>query len=133
MIESLNELFARILEEHSPSEVAVFKAVGSELITNGLNKHHKSGRALTEYDFALDLDSGLLLLHLLAGTLSLVEIYAVGKRLKYEKSQQAEIQATWEEFLIKNGVPRFLAKQIQARYGVELFRIIVSHQEKEDA
>jgi len=129
MNETLNALITNILEEHAPSEVGLFKTVGKDLIANSRTRPRRAGSELAESTFAPDLESGVLMLHLVAGTLSLVEIYTASRRRRSEKLLEGEVQSAWEEFLIKRGVPPFLAHQIQVRYGKELFRILNSDRE----
>src|SRR6267154_4591608 len=122
MVEALHQLIGTILREHSPEEVPVFDSLGLELLRTGLKKNSDSD--ITESTFAPDLDSGLLMLHLLAGTLSMIEIYYSGRRIREEAKHQKEFQRLWEECLIKRGVPPEVARLIPVHYGAELFRII---------
>jgi len=128
MVEALHKLMGTILREHSPQEVPAFDSIGLELLEDRLKKNRKSD--ITESTFAPDLESGLLMLHLLGGTLSLIEIYRSSRRMREEAKHQEELQRLWEECLVKRGVPPHLAHLIAFRNGADLTLILESNEQE---
>jgi hypothetical protein len=124
LTEALFELVRRILEEHSPQECAAFSTIGRDLIAGRLEKPSSGGKDPSQYGIAPELEAGLLMVHLVAGTLSLLEAYISVRRIREEAPYRAELQRSWEECLINNNVPPSIARLIPVHHTEELLRII---------
>jgi hypothetical protein len=126
MVETLFLLLQDVVENHFPAEASAFEVVGRDLIRSQLsNRDDDSKEDPSAYGFAQELDTGLLIVHLVAGTLSLIEVYLAASRLRTEKQELAELQKLWETYLVRNNIPPTLASWIPARHAADLLRVII--------
>ena len=133
MIEEVHQLIYGILKDHSPQDCEVFTMVGREMITAHLERHrqrqHDDPR---QFAFATGVDTGLLMVHLVEGTLAVLKCYISLHRIKEDATFRAELQHAYEEYLIKHNVPPTLAHLAAQQSVTELMRIIIAEISRHD-
>lgn len=124
---SLTELIGGILQQEAPEEAGAFQIVGEAVVADLLVGKRPSRVDDGGFDFGA-LEGGLLVLNLVAGTLSVIEIVSVRSKLKMEKEATTHIKKIWQSALIENGLNKELAERIPIKFGSELERIIGEYQ-----
>lgn len=72
------------------------------------------------------IEVGVLSLHLIAGTISLVEMYRARKVKREEQEREFELQREWEESLIAAGMDAETARQIPVKFSPGVIRFITT-------
>lgn len=123
MTEELFQMVDSILQDHAPSERQLFAVAGRPMIATRLESFDLPGEPAA-LSFAPEIEAGLLFVHLVAGTLAVVESYLSARRVKEEKELSEALQKLWEERLIRSNVPPALARLASQQRGPELLRIL---------
>jgi len=115
---------AAVLRDIAPHEAPAFGHVGLATIRRAMNLETMplpGARSITGI-----VELGVIALHLVAGTLALIETYRRQKELKEHSEFQENIQQEWQKALIEAGMPYELARQVPVKYCAEMIQFIVA-------
>jgi len=124
MNDALYQLIYDILNEHSPEECKAFSIVGKEMIAARLNPSKSRRGGASTFGIATELETGLLMVHLLAGTLAVIETYTSTRRIKEEAALREELQQAFADKLIAHNVPPMIAVTASKQKLADLVRIL---------
>lgn len=71
------------------------------------------------------LETGVVCVHLVAGTLALVDAYVKKKERQEQKELEYSIRGEWQRALIQSGMSPELARHIRLKFSADMIRFIV--------
>lgn len=72
------------------------------------------------------MEAGFVCLHLVAGTLALLDAYVKKKERQEQKELEYTIREEWQKALIQAGMPQDLARQIPVKFSADMIRFIAT-------
>jgi len=124
MHEGIFQIVSEVLAEHAPNEFEAFELVGRELIASRLLAEKPKKQNPKTFGFASEIEAGLLMVHLVAGTLAAVETFLSAQRLKDEAALRKELKKVWFERLVANNVPPLIAQLASEQKTADLLRFL---------
>jgi hypothetical protein len=112
----------KILEYAAPDEATAFDLFGNDVIQECAQttlRPAMSSKGPT-FEFSAALEVGLVTIHLVAGTLALIETLQRIKVRGEEKALESSIRTEWTQFLIAQGMSEPLAIKIPIKFSLEL-------------
>jgi len=131
----LKQVLAQVLREVAPSEAAKFDEVGMDLLKGPADRKGRAAPAESQVrtrGLPVILEAGLVSLHLVSGTLALIELYRGRKDRKDQQEIENSIREEWKRALMKAGMSLDLANQVPVKYSADMIRFITQRLNKPD-
>jgi hypothetical protein len=128
LVDLKNEI-GKILGDVAPGEYAAFEVFGEDLVREmaaDLRSPARSSKGGT-FEFGPALESCMVTVHLVAGTLALIDIIFRAKGAKDERDLKLKIQDDWTQFLVSQGMAVELARSIPVKYSLDLAAFLAKH------
>jgi hypothetical protein len=129
LIVDLRNEIAKILSDVAPDESAAFEAFGADLVQEvaaDLRLPDRSSTGVT-FEFGPALESCMVTVHLVAGTLALIDIISRAEGAKDERHLKLKIEEEWPQFLVSRGMAIELARTIPVKYSLDLAVFLAKH------
>jgi hypothetical protein len=110
-------------------KLRAFDAFGEDLVQEieaDLRSPRGSSKGTT-FEFGPALESCMVTVHLVAGTLALIDIIFRARATKDEQELKLNIQEQWTQFLVSQGMPIKLAQSIPVKYSLDLAAFLAKH------
>jgi hypothetical protein len=122
LLADLKDEIIKILEYAAPDEVAALRLFGDDLMEGIARSAHSPGKRSNAptFEFSPALDISLVTMHLIAGTLALIEAIQRTKVRREEKASESNIRKEWAQFLLAQGMSEGLANTIPIKFSLEL-------------
>jgi hypothetical protein len=124
----LNDVFTTILQDIAPDEIPMLATV-EDLAPGAVPPVTQSASGLGRVrrrGFPGAMEGGLVCLHLVAGTLALLDSYVKRKERREQKELEYSISEEWQKALIQAGMPQELARQIPVKFSADMIRFITT-------
>jgi hypothetical protein len=118
----LKGILSEILREIAPNEVSRFDAIKDISDSADLQKQLGVPRVRTRGIPGVEF--GSVCLHLVAGTLALIEIYRKKKEHREQQELEYDIRQAWQEALIQAGMSPELARLIPVKFSPDMIRFL---------
>jgi hypothetical protein len=131
----LNDVFTAILQDIAPDEIPMLATV-EDLVPGAVPPVTKSASGLGRVrrrGFPGAMEGGLVCLHLVAGTLALLDSYVKRKERREQKELEYSIREEWQKALIQAGMPQELARQIPVKFSADMIRFITTQRFPQEA
>lgn len=122
---AFSDLVASILRDVAPGEVDAFEASDGSFVAPGENSpvdHGGRTRGLPEM-----VEIGMVCLHLLTGTLAVIEGYRRRKERMERHEAEHALTQVWQEALIETGMSSDLARLIPVKFSPDMMRFLVRY------
>ncbi len=124
----LNDLWTKILDDVAPSEIPMLTSIENlefaESDSDGTPSSPSS--RVRKRGGPGSIEVGLLCIHLVAGTLALIDLCAKTKERIEAREFEKSIRREWQKALIQAGMSPHLADQIPVKFSAEMIRFITS-------
>ena len=124
----LNDVFTTILQDIAPDEIpmlATVEGLASGTVPSVTQSDSGLGR-VRRRGFPGAMEAGFVCLHLVAGTLALLDSYVKRKERQEQKELEYTIREEWQKALIQAGMPQELAHQIPVKFSADMIRFITT-------
>jgi hypothetical protein len=124
----LARVLGEVLEDVAPEQSRVFRKVGPALLRQEAETRASvlSGAA---DEFATSIEVSLVAAHVIAGTLSLVDIYLHTSRLREEGDTENKFRREWCNLLVEHGLDPELARMIPVKFSAEIMRFLLKYRD----
>ncbi len=123
-IHQMQLILRNMIAEVAPDELPTFDRVGSSLIAR--LARGSGGQRVRTRGLPVPADVGLMSLHIIVGTLAVLELWRKGKEFRERLEFEREVQHEWEKALIAAGMKAEYARRLPAKYCPELIRFITA-------
>jgi hypothetical protein len=118
----LHTVFTRILEDVAPGEAAKLPKLEDAI----LEFHAQPDLLGNVRKRSFPAEAGFLSLHLVAGTLALIDIIVKRKERLEQREFELNVRREWQKALIEAGMDAALARLIPVKFSADVIRFIVS-------
>jgi hypothetical protein len=124
----LKNVLTNILRDVAPGEVSAFEKTGALIpgVASVDNESKSEERRVRTRGIPGVMEAGLVSLHLVAGTLALVEMYRKRRERLEQRELENSIRQEWQKALIQAGMSAELANQIPVKFSPDMIRFITT-------
>jgi len=124
----LNDMLTKILDDVAPGETSMLLRVEASIADSApaATKSTLVTNRVRRRGFPGVIETGLVCLHLLAGTLALVDAYVRRKERQEQREFEYTIKEEWEKALIHAGMSPELAREIPVKFSADMIRFIIT-------